>query len=44
VESGASPQVVYVDQEVDYSITVVAPDFETFIRGLVEESEYDTTE
>jgi hypothetical protein len=33
------PQVVYVDQEDDYSITVVAPDFETFIRGLVEESE-----
>jgi hypothetical protein len=38
------PQVVYVDQEDDYSITVVAPDFETFIRGLVEESEYDTPE
>jgi hypothetical protein len=38
------PQVVYVDQEDDYSITVVAPDFETFIRGLVEESEYDTSE
>ncbi|WP_027533444.1 SMI1/KNR4 family protein [Bradyrhizobium sp. WSM3983] len=38
------PQVVYVDQEDDYSITVVAPDFETFIRGLVEESEYDTAE
>jgi len=38
------PQVVYVDQEDDYSIHVVAPDFETFIRGLVEESEYDTAE
>ncbi|MDF0521592.1 SMI1/KNR4 family protein [Bradyrhizobium yuanmingense] len=38
------PQVVYVDQEADYSIVVVAPDFETFIRGLVAESEYDTTE
>jgi hypothetical protein len=38
------PQVVYVDQEDNYSITVVAPDFETFIRGLVEESEYDTAE
>jgi hypothetical protein len=38
------PQVVYVDQEDDYSITVVAPDFETFIRGLVDESEYDTSE
>jgi hypothetical protein len=38
------PQVVYVDQEADYSITVVAPDFETFIRGLVEESEYDNSQ
>jgi len=38
------PQVVYVDQEVDYSIVVLAPNFETFIRGLVEESEYDTSE
>jgi SMI1-KNR4 cell-wall len=38
------PRVVYVDQEDDYSITVVAPDFETFIRGLVEESEYETPE
>ncbi|MBR0955018.1 SMI1/KNR4 family protein [Bradyrhizobium canariense] len=38
------PQVVYVDQEDDYSIVVVAPDFEAFIRGLVEESEYDTAE
>jgi hypothetical protein len=36
------PRVVYVDQEDDYSIIVVAPDFETFIRGLVEESEFDT--
>ena len=38
------PQVVYVDQEDDYSITFVASDFETFIRGLVKESEYDTSE
>ncbi|MCA1537295.1 SMI1/KNR4 family protein [Bradyrhizobium sp. NBAIM03] len=38
------PQVVYVDQEDDCRIVVVAPDFETFIRGLVEESEYDTAE
>jgi hypothetical protein len=38
------PQVVYVDQEDDYSITVVAPDFETFVRGLTDESEYDTAE
>lgn len=38
------PQVVYVDQEDDYSITFVASDFESFIRGLVEESAYDTAE
>ncbi|PSO19477.1 hypothetical protein [Bradyrhizobium sp. MOS003] len=38
------PQVVYVDQEADYSVVFVAPDFETFIRGLVEESEYDTAD
>jgi hypothetical protein len=38
------PQVVYVDQEDDYSIVVIAPDFETFIRNLVEKSVYDTSE
>lgn len=29
------PQVVYVDQESDYRVTLLAPDFITFIRGLV---------
>lgn len=38
------PQVVYVDQEDDYSITHVAPDFATFVRGLVSEEEFDTSE
>ena len=38
------PQVVHVDQEDDYGIAVVAPDFETFIRGLVAEAEYETSE
>jgi len=38
------PRVVYVDQEDDYSITFVAPDFATFVRGLVHEEEYDTSE
>ncbi len=28
------PKVVHVDQELDYKITVVAPTFESFIRGL----------
>lgn len=29
------PQVVYVDQEDDYSILILAKNFETFIKGLV---------
>lgn len=37
------PQVVHVDQESDYRITVVAPDFASFIRGLVNEDVFDTT-
>jgi hypothetical protein len=35
------PIVVHVDQEWDYRITVLAPDFETFVTGLVNESDYD---
>lgn len=35
------PAVVHVDQESDYRITVLAPNFETFIRGLVDESAFD---
>jgi hypothetical protein len=38
------PRVVYVDQENDYNITCVAPDFAAFIRALVSEEEYDTSE
>ncbi len=34
------PQVVHVDQERDYSITLVAETFESFIRGL--ESDFRT--
>lgn len=32
------PQVVHVDQEKDYAITVLAENFEAFIRGLVNEA------
>ncbi|WP_281939334.1 SMI1/KNR4 family protein [Micromonospora sp. AKA38] len=39
--SPGEPAVVHVDQERNYQITVLAPDFETFIAGLVDESEYD---
>jgi hypothetical protein len=38
------PRVVYVDQEADYRVTVVAPDFAAFVRGLVTEDEFDTAE
>jgi len=37
------PQVVYVDQEDDYSITCIAPNFATFIRELICEEAYDTS-
>lgn len=35
------PGVVHVHQEGDYEVTPVAPDFATFIRGLVTEDVYD---
>jgi hypothetical protein len=34
------PRVVHVDQERDYEITLVAPDFESFVRGLEHQSEF----
>ncbi len=34
------PAVVIVDQEDDYRISFIAPDFQTFIRGLVPEAEF----
>jgi hypothetical protein len=36
--------VVHVDQEADYRITELAPNFAAFIEGLVNEEEYDTSE
>lgn len=38
------PEVVHVDQEDDYEITFLADNFEAFIRGLVSDEEYDTSE
>jgi SUKH superfamily protein len=35
------PRVVHVDQEVDYRITKLAPDFATFVSGLVDDSAFD---
>jgi len=37
------PEVVHVDQENDYKITFLAPDFASFINGLVSEGEYDNS-
>ncbi|MET8085815.1 SMI1/KNR4 family protein [Micromonospora sp. NPDC005237] len=39
--SPGEPTVVHVDQEWDYQITVIAPDFETFLGGLVDAAEFD---
>lgn len=38
------PEVIHVDQEADYEITFLAKDFETFVRGLIHEDTYDTSE
>lgn len=42
-ECGADgePRVVHVDQEFDYKITIVAPDFESFVRGLEGDEAFD---
>ncbi len=36
------PSVVHVDQERDYTITLVAPDFESFVRGLKSDRDIGT--
>ena len=38
------PEIVHVDQESDYEITFLAPNFEAFIKGLVDERELDEDE
>jgi hypothetical protein len=38
------PSVVHVDQESDYDVTWLAPDFGAFLRGLVHQDVYDTSE
>jgi len=35
------PQVIHVDQELDFAITFLAKDFETFVRGLVDQEDFD---
>lgn len=38
------PQVIHVDQESDYEITFLAVNFASFIKGLVNDEVYDTSE
>lgn len=38
------PEVVHIDQENNYKKTLVAKDFETFVRGLVSNEVYDNSE
>lgn len=38
------PEVIHVDQEDDYEITFLADNFEAFVRGLISEEEFDTSE
>ena len=35
------PKVVHIDQELDYEITLLADNFEDFIRGLVDSEELE---
>jgi hypothetical protein len=35
------PRVVHIDQEWDYKVVVVAPNFESFVRGLEDESAFE---
>lgn len=39
--ASGEPLVVHVDQELDYAVTVVAPDFATFVDGLADRGEFD---
>jgi len=45
-ESGKTgePRVVHVDQESDYKVTILANNFEEFIKNLVSDSVYDDGE
>jgi hypothetical protein len=38
------PRVVHIDQEFDYKVTVVAPNFESFIRGLEDDEAFEEQE
>ncbi|MCA9647071.1 MAG: SMI1/KNR4 family protein [Myxococcales bacterium] len=38
------PSVIHVDQDLDYEVTELAPNFESFIRGLVHSDTFDNAE
>lgn len=38
------PSVVHVDQECGFEVTFLAPDFESFVTGLVHESTFDESD
>jgi len=38
------PQVVHVDQEIDYKITFLSENFERFVKGLVDDDQFSATE
>ena len=40
--SQGEPKIVHVDQEWDYKITPLADSFEEFIRGLVNEDDFQS--
>lgn len=40
--TNGEPKVVHIDQEFDYKITELAPDFETIIEMLQNENKYDS--
>jgi hypothetical protein len=40
--AGGEPAVVHVDQEFDYRITRLAPNFAAFVSGLVTEDDFDS--
>ena len=42
--NSGEPEVVFVDQDMNYKKTLLAKDFESFIRGLVPDAAYDDLE
>jgi hypothetical protein len=41
VGHAGEPRIVHVDQERDYGVTVLAPSFAEFVRGLRAEGDFE---